>query len=302
MTTSEAEFKEYDQSQYWVAPARNFRSSARLHLQHMLFQNTLGYLLEPVVEKSVAGSHQLRIADLACGNGVWLTDLHSSLAKTNVSAQLDGFDINPINFPDPAFLPSGVTLKQLDILAHPFPPHLKGVYDVVHIRAFCSVINNAPALRPVLAVASELLKPGGFLQWEETRGDRFFVDCPSPQTSSVACSTITQVLQGASQARGISMEWVDVLDTHVNAFGFQDVRLLAQEKRKQDLKGWTEDYMMVWEEIASFFPPKATQPNAPMSREAWVELFANSVKETEQGVVVHQGRILTVVGQKPLSP
>ncbi|KAK7999699.1 hypothetical protein PG990_012299 [Apiospora arundinis] len=205
----------------------------------------------------------------------------------NTSAQLDGFDINPTNFPDPAFVPVSVTLKKLDILVKTFPSDLNGVYDVVHIRAFDSVITNAYTLKPVLAVASELLKPGGFLQWEEIWGDKFYVESPSPQTSKVACSTISQVLEGALRAQGISNEW--------------DVRLLAQEKRKQDFKAWTEDYLMVWEEIAPFFPPKATNPNAPMSHEAWVDIFANGVKETEHGVVVHQGSVLTVVGQKPMS-
>ncbi|KAK8074424.1 hypothetical protein PG997_009087 [Apiospora hydei] len=276
MTTSSTEFKGYDQAQYWVAPARNFRSSARLHLQHFLVQNTLGYLLEPAVEKSLAGSQKLIVADLACGNGVWLTELHSRLAKNNTVAQLDGFDINPVNFPDPAFLPAGVTLKMIDILAESIPAELKGIYDVVHIRAFDSVIRNAEALKPVLTVASELLKPGGFLH------------------------AISTVLKGALRAQGIQKDWVDVLDTHLAAFGFRNTRLLVHEKRKQDFKGWTEDYLMVWEEVAALFPPKATSPDAPMTRETWIDLFAKGVKETEQGVVVHQGRIMTAIGQKPL--
>jgi hypothetical protein len=29
-----------------------------------------------------------------------------------------------------------------------------------------------------------------------------------------------------------------------------NARLLVHEKRKQDYKGWTEEYLMVWEELA----------------------------------------------------
>ncbi|KAK7915071.1 hypothetical protein PG985_012774 [Apiospora marii] len=302
MAASSTDFKEYDQSQYWVAPARNFRSSARLHLQHFLVQNTLGYLLEPTIEKSVvSGTQPLKIADLACGNGVWLTELHSHLAKNDVTAvQLDGFDINPVNFPAASYLPASVTLKKLDILADTVPSELKGTYDVVHIRAFDSVIRNAEAIKPVLSAAMELLKPGGFFQWEEMRGDNWIVEAPSPDTQRVACSTISQVLKGALQAQGIEKEWIDVLDTHLDAFGFRGARLLVHEKRRQDWKAWTEDYLMVWEEIASLFPPKAAKPDAPMTREAWVELFAKAVKETELGVAVHQGRVVTAIGQKSL--
>ncbi|OTB04417.1 hypothetical protein M426DRAFT_58722 [Hypoxylon sp. CI-4A] len=290
-------YEEYDQAKFWVAPSRNFRSSARLHLQHFLMQNTLGYLLEPAVEKSIADSEQLKVADLACGNGIWLTELHSDLVKKSISAQLDRFDINPINFPHPANLPASVTLKQLDILAKLLPAELSGIYDVVHIRAFSSLI-AADDLTPVLSVASELLKPGGFLQWEEMRGDRFIADSPSPEVSKTFCEAIVQRIKGNLQAAGIKQGWADVLDTHLTKHGLRNVRLLVQEKRKQDLKGWTEDYLMVWDEITALYPPKAKVPDAPFSREAWVDLFAKAVKETEQGVVVHQGKVITAVGQK----
>ncbi|KAI1639279.1 hypothetical protein F4809DRAFT_596459 [Biscogniauxia mediterranea] len=46
----------YSSSAYWIAPARNFRTSARLHLQHALCQNTLGCLLEPRVQHFVESS------------------------------------------------------------------------------------------------------------------------------------------------------------------------------------------------------------------------------------------------------
>lgn len=300
-TTSSAHVEDYDQSKYWVAPARNFKSSARLHLQHFLIQNTMGYLLEPAVEKSLVDfqqSQQLKVADLACGNGIWLSELHSALKKANISAQLDGFDINPINFPDSAYLPASVSLKQLDILAKPLPAELIGVYDIVHIRAFVSVIPNAD-LTPVLSVASELLKPGGFLQWEECRGDRFIVESPAPHISKAACDNVVRVLKGGLQAKGIRNDWVDVLDTHLDQYGFQNARLRRHDKRKQDFKGWTDDYLMVWDELAVFFPP-TKEPNAPMTRDTWLDLFAAAVKETEQGVVVHQGAVITAVGQKPL--
>lgn len=297
MTTASSHIENYDQSKYWVAPVRNFRTSARLHIQHFLIQNTVDFLLEPAVEKSLAASsQQLRVADLGCGNGVWLTELHTHFAKNKVSARLDGFDINSIIFPHPAYLPASVSLQQLDILAKPLPAELIGAYDVVHIRAFGSA---TPSCDPVLTIALELLKPGGFIQWEEIRGDRFIVESPSPQVSKVACDSIAQVLHGGLQAKGIRHDWVDALDKHLVQFGFENVRLLARDTREQDYKGWTENYLMVWEELASLFPPKAQVPNAPMSREAWTDLFENGVKETEQGVIVHQGRVLTAVGQKP---
>ncbi|KAI1128487.1 hypothetical protein F5Y10DRAFT_277404 [Nemania abortiva] len=227
----------------------------RLHLQHLLIQNTLVYLLEPSIEKSIANSQPVPLK---------LTELHSYLAKNNISAQLDGFDVKPINVSHAAYLPSSVFFKQLDILAKPLPVELVSTYHVVHIRAFSSAITDAD-LTPMLSALSGLLKPG----------DRFIVESPSPQISKVACGTIVHTLKASLQAKSI-----------VNKFGFQDVQQ------------HTEDYLMVWEELAVPFPQKSKVLNAPMSREAWDDLFANAVKVTEEGVVVHQGTVVTVIGKK----
>jgi hypothetical protein len=44
MASAESHAK-FDPTPQWTAPARNFRTSARLHLQNLLFPNTLGGLL-----------------------------------------------------------------------------------------------------------------------------------------------------------------------------------------------------------------------------------------------------------------
>lgn len=299
MASTSSHVENYDPTKFWVAPARSFRTSARLHLQHLVIQNTLGYLLEPTIEQSLPPSQsKLKVADLACGNGIWLIDLDSYFAKNNISAQLDGFDVNPVYLPDASFLPESISLQQLDILATPLPAELVGVYDVVHIRAFISALPDGN-MAPLLSTALALLKPGGYLQWEETRGDKWTVEAP-PQVSKLASESIVQLLQQSLKAKGISNDWVDVLDKHLDRFGFQDTRLLVQPKRKQDYKGWTEDYLMSWDETTELFPPKSQAPNAPFTREAWIDLFTSVIKETEQGVVIHQDNVITAVGRKPL--
>lgn len=47
------------------------------------------------------------------------------------------------------------------------PAEFIGYFDVVHVRLVTVVVkNNDP--RPVLANLTKLLKPGGYLQWDET--------------------------------------------------------------------------------------------------------------------------------------
>ncbi len=296
----QSDAQNYSASSFWAAPARNFRTSARLHLQHLLFQNTLGFLLEPRVHSSLADAKSPRVADLGCGNGAWLLGLDTELSSKGISAQLDGFDINEINFPAAEFLPANVSLKPLNILARPLPEELLGAYDVVHVRAFISVIVNSN-LEPLLSTAIALLKPGGWLQWEETRTDTWQAEVPSAGIPKTACETIISIINAGGEARGASYEFLAELDQHVKAFGYQDVESQYVKKNKRDLKAWTEDYLLVWEELAGYFPSRSMVPNAPMSREAYVELFGKVVSETEQGAVVHQREIVVVSGRKPAS-
>ncbi|KAI1086721.1 hypothetical protein F5B19DRAFT_478075 [Rostrohypoxylon terebratum] len=297
MASISEETQVYDATTFWVAPARNFRASARLHLQHLLFQNTLGHALEPNIQASISGRKELKVADLGCGNGAWLNDLDHELSNKGISAQLDGFDVNPVNFPAPTFLPASVTLKKLDILAKPLPEELISTYDIVHARALTSIIVNQD-LGPILSTALALLKPGGWLQWEESRADTYFVQPPTPEISTTACDTIVHLLKTAGDARGTKFDFLGELGRHVGEFGFEDVHHLSLKLRKQDFKAWTEDYLMVWEELYVFFPPKAQQPDAPITREAWIDLFSKAVGETEKGVVVHHGELVSVVGRK----
>ncbi|KAH8891772.1 S-adenosyl-L-methionine-dependent methyltransferase [Thozetella sp. PMI_491] len=289
--------EQYSGSTFWTAPARNFRTSARLHLQHLLFQNTLGHYLDPKVDGALPSKQGIKVADIACGNGVWLCDLDRQLSAAGISAQLDGFDINPVNLPAAHLLPESVTLKTLDVLARPLPEELVGAYDVVHVRAFTSIIINED-LGPLLSTAQALLKPGGWLQWEESRADQFQADAPNAETAKTACDTIIAIINAGGKARGGTFSFLGDLGRHLTEFGFQDVEARHVPKRKPDLKAWTEDYLMVWEELAVFFPSQAKVPEAPMTKEKYVALFEQAVKETESGVVVHHGEVVVVVGRK----
>lgn len=290
----------FDPSAFWGAPARNFRSSARLHLQHFLCQRTVGHLLSPTLPHE-DNSGPLRVADLGCGNGAWLCDLHDEFLKTGVSGvQLDGYDINSVNFPAPDFLPSAIRLRQLNILQPP-EAELMGVYDVVHVRAFASTLAQT-GVAPLLSTVLALLKPGGYFQWEEAKVDKFIIESPAAaEVPSEACNAISQLLKAAQDARGgADCTLVDRLDQVVLDHGFDDVLVKVFPNRRQDYKAWTEDFLMVWEELADMFPPRAQAPFAPVTREAFLALFRRAVAETERGVAIHVRNITIAVGRKPL--
>ncbi|KAI0476474.1 S-adenosyl-L-methionine-dependent methyltransferase [Xylariaceae sp. FL0804] len=129
----------------------------RLNEQFDLMTKNIGYVLHP----SLALPPAPRIADMGTGTAAFLRRLQPTLPD----ASLEGFDISPALFPPAEALPPNVSLKVLD-LKQPFPEHMLGRYDLVHARmVFMAMLPGdwEPAVHNFMS----LLKPGGYLQWEE---------------------------------------------------------------------------------------------------------------------------------------
>ena len=81
------------------------------------------------------------------------------------STHLDGIDISFDQCPPNAWLPKNVTLRLADVFTD-VPDDLVEKYDIIHIRHFvCVVKGNDP--KPLLHNLLRMLKPGGWLQWDE---------------------------------------------------------------------------------------------------------------------------------------
>ncbi|KAJ5834674.1 S-adenosyl-L-methionine-dependent methyltransferase [Penicillium robsamsonii] len=143
---------------------RDVQASTRLNLQHYIWKESMGYILHPSI--SLPNS-DVFIADIGTGTGIWLHDL----SRQFPNAQFHGFDISGEQYPAPGFLPSNVSLRYLDILKE-IPSEYVGKYDVVHARLLVQVVNQAGGdARPIIQNFLKLLKPGGYLQWEEPNDD-----------------------------------------------------------------------------------------------------------------------------------
>lgn len=81
------------------------------------------------------------------------------------SASLEGFDISSTLFPPQETLPPNASLAVLDI-KQPFPKEMHGKYDLVHARMLITAM-LPEEWGPVVRNLVTLLKPGGFIQWEE---------------------------------------------------------------------------------------------------------------------------------------
>jgi len=135
----------------------------RLNFQHNVFlRMTKGHLLPTHIEASLPAA--ARIADIATGTGTWL----AAAAARWPAARLDGFDMTPEHFPPAAALPPAVTLHpHSQNVLEPFPAEFAGAFDVAHVRLLMYGLKAAEWDRAFANVVA-LLKPGGWLLWEET--------------------------------------------------------------------------------------------------------------------------------------
>jgi ubiquinone/menaquinone biosynthesis C-methylase UbiE len=136
--------------------------TSRLNFQHNVFLKMTGTLLPPHIMDSLTAP-DLKIADVACGTAVWLKALAAQFPPT---ATLHGFDMFTANFPEKSSLPANAQLFPQNAL-EPFPEACLGAYDLVHVRLLMYAFKSdewVTAIRNLMTI----LKPGGWLIWEET--------------------------------------------------------------------------------------------------------------------------------------
>jgi SAM-dependent methyltransferase len=139
------------------------RESTRLDLQHVFFSELTGELLPRSILDHLSMLSSPRIADIGTGTGAWLLELATRLPLTS---QLDGFDIDTEKYPTRQELPDNVSLEFGNAL-EPFPEKHCGSYDFVHVRLMMYALKK-DQWEAVARNLKTLLKPGGWLLWEET--------------------------------------------------------------------------------------------------------------------------------------
>ncbi|OLN96302.1 Demethylmenaquinone methyltransferase 2 [Colletotrichum chlorophyti] len=121
-----------------------------------------GGLCPPHILQHLKSLPSPRVIELAAGTGVWLRDLADHLPA---SASLVGVDMDAVKFPPAAELPPNMTMMQQNALK-PFPDDMLGTFDMVHIRLISMGLKKED-WEVVARNIYTLLKPGGYVHWEE---------------------------------------------------------------------------------------------------------------------------------------
>ncbi|KAJ5093494.1 hypothetical protein N7456_009355 [Penicillium angulare] len=150
---------------------RDKTETERLNKQHrFLLAVSDGKLIHPAIPTD----NITAVADIGTGTGVWLEDL-AKILPFSKSLNLHGFDISSAQFPPGnEVIVSGkpsIPLTVHDAL-NPYPVEHQGRYDLVHIRLLVAGIKEDD-YAVVLKNARDLLKPMGYIQWEEVDTSAF---------------------------------------------------------------------------------------------------------------------------------
>ncbi|KAK2931152.1 hypothetical protein FoTM2_008662 [Fusarium oxysporum f. sp. vasinfectum] len=138
------------------------------------------------------------VADVGTGTGVWLRDF---APEVHQDARLDGFDIDDSKFFPPGELPSN---------------NLVGKYDLVHVRLLMVALKAGDWV-PVAKNLQSLLRPGGYILWDETGFTKFNA---TPITETYQKWISTDVRYGLSVGRDVTSPMP--LEGHFRKAGYVD--------------------------------------------------------------------------------
>ncbi|KAL7942115.1 S-adenosyl-L-methionine-dependent methyltransferase [Trichoderma barbatum] len=261
---------------------RNLTESMRLDGQHFLFSFQNGFTIDPIIPISP----DAKIAEMGTGTGIWLLDMASQVPST---VQLDGFDISDEQFPAQSALPSNVTLQVLDSFAEMPEEHFEK-YDVVHLRLWCAIIRGCDTFR-LIKNATQLLKPGGYLQWEEVDHTRSRMYIKGAEVE-----TLYSLVNMICNELGINFAWLEDLPNRVKEAGLNVLKFRMGPFSQVCIPMFTKSFIMVHMKIVDA-AYKASVPSLP-PRDESDAIIAAAMETVKNGATYHPS-LLTLLAQKP---
>ncbi|KAL8824066.1 MAG: hypothetical protein Q9191_005325 [Dirinaria sp. TL-2023a] len=222
-----------DQESYMLP--RDSTESERLDSQHEYMRDLgYGHLIHP----SINTANIRAIADIGTGTGIWLRETAQQLAgsrSNDGTIEFVGFDISSQQFPKQ-------NLPNLELVVHdivtPFPHEYQERFDLVHVRLLTYAL-KVEDLESAVKNAVNLIRPGGFLQWEESDAIDVWA---TPETARTRATV--DLVCSERIARGLSPAFVLFSD------GKEGVQLTTL-KHSDAVEGkfnpltWTEDMIRI---------------------------------------------------------
>ena len=260
---------------------RSYIAACRLNYQFYLWKESLQFNIHPSIP---IPTHDASVADIGTGTAMWLLDLAREVPS---SVQLDGLDISLAQAPPEKWLPANVMLRTWNALDK-VPDDLIGKYDVVHARLICLAVEDSDP-RPIMRNLIKMLKPGGYLQWEELdfQGNRV-----KTVDASLRAPALEEVVKTThSQGR---QDWILQLAETSSNEGLHSAELYRYEDRIELARANCEQHMLTVDEFAARLAKIGKNEEA----EKLYRTLQDGYQECLQGAAISTPR-LVCVARKP---
>ncbi|PYI03762.1 hypothetical protein BO78DRAFT_431819 [Aspergillus sclerotiicarbonarius CBS 121057] len=256
---------------------RDEEECERLNGQHRMF---LKLVKDNILDPSISKDGLKAVADIGAGTGIWLQDVEKLFAKDSIP-YLHGFDISNDHFPERS--------ETLELSVHnaldEFPPEHINRYDLVHVRFFIVSIREdqyAQAIKNLLS----LIKPGGYLQWEEIDYGKSFrvLEKEEPRLQDAV-----DIYKGYFESGSFSIHAPDVIEQACNTAGLNLINqswyntAMASAEQAADIMSWfLQIYQLVMRTAYRDLGLLDTEENVQAAVKGQVEMLKGSF---DKGVV-----------------
>ncbi|KAG9250124.1 uncharacterized protein F5Z01DRAFT_753977 [Emericellopsis atlantica] len=241
---------------------RGAAESVRLDAQHLLWRLHQGYLLHP----SISVTRDMRIAEV--GTGTASSPIQSSFMATTISDR---------QFPHHDLLPENVTLGLLNSLEDT-PSELHDQYDVVHLRMWASNLRSRN-VNMLIQNIEKMLKPGGFIQWEEADLMHQVVKTDAATTFEANINELPSFMKFANPLFALS--WVHDLPKSFELQGFEVKHAEHKVFQPSQVQLCTNTYLLALKEIIAGIKSTSSQVpglNIGSHEEALAQLLENHTR------------------------
>ncbi|KAK4194564.1 hypothetical protein QBC40DRAFT_290552 [Triangularia verruculosa] len=276
---------------------RSHAAASRLNLQFYLWKDALGFNIHPTISHSLLPPHSgaepvssntspLAVCEVASGTGIWLIDVSRSLPSSTI---LTGLDYNLSQSPPSEWLPRNISMRHWNVF-EPVPADLMGKFDYVHTRLLVLVVGESKDPGPIIRNLWKLLKPGGWLQWDELDTVNMSVQKVDPGIKTPALDE----LRAWSWADG-RLDWSVKLPEFMEQEGFVDVKGDLFGDPPELARAFTEQHLLTAEEFAEGLIKLGKRE----AGEKYFDMVQKAHQEAIEGAALCVPRIVCV-GRKPV--
>ena len=161
----------------------------------------------------------------------------------------------------------------------------------MHIRTiYSAIIDNK--VEPLLSNLLKLLKPGGYLQWDESDASALHVQVPQASLKADATIQLVKIQALFSAQNKLYPNWLHDLGSTLQAAECEVIAHDEFEPRHDLSRAWNDNMLLVWTGVTSLVPeieiplPPGMGLPQTISRDSYARLLAEAVNETSKGAFI----------------